>query len=384
MSFFGNGAINRVNIQSGVQALAQGAGQLFLLVFLLRAGVSIPAALLAQAAIVALRFVIRPALLPLAVRWGLKPLLIAGAVSMAAQYPILAEVHGVGPALAATCVAAAVGEVLYYVSANAYFAALGDVEHRGRQAAVGQALAAAAGVVAPLLGAWALVAVGPRWTFAGVAAVQALSTIPLLGLPNVAVARSAPGAWRAARPAVLLIAADGWFDASFIFVWQIALFVSLGQRYASYGGAMALAGLVGAVCGLVIGGHVDQGFGRRAVAIAYAAAAGVVLLRAVSLGAPWLAALANALGGLVMPLIVPPRSGATHNSAKASPCPLRGKMATEGGWDVGCFAACLVAAGLAQAGAPPWLGVLLALPAVGAGAGLLWRYYPPRSPRPGG
>ena len=57
-------------------------------------------------------------------------------------------------------------------------------------------------------------------------------------------------------------------------------------------------------------------------------------------------------------------------------------MATEGGWDIGCFAACLVAAGLAQAGAPPWLGVLLALPAIGVGASLLGRYYarPPSPP----
>ena len=382
MSFFGNGAINRVNMQTGVQALAQGAGQLFLLVYLLRAGVSVPAALLAQAAIVALRFAIRPALLPLAVRWGLKPLLITGAVGMAAQYPLLAEVRGVGPALVATCVAAATGEVLYYVSYNAYFAALGDVEHRGRQVAVGQALAAVAGVVAPLLGAWALVAVGPRWTFAGVALVQALSAIPLFGLPNVAVARTAPGAWAAARPAALLIVVDGWFDASFVFVWQIALFVSLGERYSTYGGTMALAGLVGAAFGLIIGGHVDLGRGRRSVAIAYAVAASVVLLRAGSLGAPWLATAANAAGGLVMPLIVPPLAGATHNMAKASPCPLRGKMATEGAWDVGCFAVCLLAAAMAKVGAPPWLGVLLALPAIGAGAGLLWRYYPPPATRP--
>jgi len=375
MSFFGNDAINRVNLQSGVQALAQGAGQIFLLVFLLRAGVSIPAALLAQAAIVALRFAIRPALLPLAKRWGVKPLLIAGAVTMAAQYPILGEVQGVGPALTALCIAAAIGEVLYYVSYNTYFAALGDNQYRGHQVAAGQALMAAAAVVAPLLGAWALLTVGPRWTFFGVALVQVLSVAPLLGLPNVAVGSSAPGAWRAARPAALLIAVDGWFDACFVFVWQIALFESLGESYSAYGGVMALAGLVGAVFGLVIGRSVDAGQGRRSVVIAYGAAAGVVILRAASLHQPWLAAAANALGGVVMPLVVPPLAAATHNIAKASPCPLRGKMATEGGWDVGCFAACLAAAALASLNAPPWLGVLLALPAIAAGAFLLGRYY---------
>jgi hypothetical protein len=380
MSFFGNDAINRVNLQSGVQALAQGAGQLFVLVFLLRAGVAIPQALLAQAAIVAVRFAIRPALLPLAVRFGLKPLLIAGGLAMAVQYLILPLVHGVGPALVALVAAAALGEVIYWVAYNAYFAALGDNEHRGHQVAAGQALAAAAGVVAPLIGGWALVTAGPVWTFAGVALVQALSVAPLLGLPNVAVAASAPGAWRASRPAALMVAADGWFDAAFFYIWQIALFVSLGESFTAYGGVMALAGLAGAAVGLAVGRHVDRGHGRRATIIAFGAAAAVVIFRAASLDRPWLAAIANAAGGMVMPLLVPPLAAATHNLAKSSPCPLRVKMATEGGWDVGCFGCCLAAAGLASLGAASWIGVLLALPAVAAGAWLLWRYYAPTKP----
>jgi hypothetical protein len=378
MSFFRNDAINRVNLQVAVQSLAQNAGGLFVLVFLLRAGVSVPHAFLAQAGIVAGRFVLRPALLPLARRVGLKPLLVAGAVAMAVQYPILAQVRGLGPAFLAFCAASALGEVFYYVSYNAYFAALGDVEHRGRQVAVGQAFSALAGVVAPVLGGWALVAAGPQWTFAGVALVQVASVIPLLGLPNVPVKASAPGAWRAARPAALLIAVDGWFDAAFLFVWQIALFRTLSESYTAYGGAMALAGLAGALAGLLIGHHTDLGHGRRSVSLAYAAAAAVVLFRAASLGSPALAAAANAAGGLIMPLLVPPLAAAAQNLAKAAPCTLRVMMATEGGWDIGCFAACLLAAALAAAHAPLWAGVLLALPAIATGWPLLLRLYPPR------
>ncbi|HEY0435341.1 MAG TPA: hypothetical protein VGC92_01790 [Phenylobacterium sp.] len=378
MSFFGNGAINRVNLQAGVQALAEGAGGLFLLVFLLHAGVSVPRALLAQAAIVAIRFAVRPALLPLAQRFGMKPLLVGGCVGMAVQYPILAGVHGVGPRLAVFCLAAALTEVAYYVSRNAYFAIAGDVKHRGHQVAVGQALAAAAGVVAPLAGAWGLVTVGPAWTFAAVALVQIVSVVPLLGLRNIHVPREAPGAWRAARPAAVLIGVDGWLDAGFIFIWQIALFLTLKESYAAYGGVMALAGFVGAACGMFIGRHVDLGHGRRAVLIGYGAAAAVTLFRATSLGSPWLAGIANAAGGLVMPLLVPPLSTITHNLAKASPCPFRNKMASEGAWDAGCFVTCLAAAGLAQLGAPSWSWVLLSLPAAAVGGRLLWRYFPKR------
>ena len=59
--------------------------------------------------------------------------------------------------------------------------------------------------------------------------------------------------------------------------------------------------------------------------------------RAASLRSPWLAVSANALGALVMPLLLPALGTATYNRDKASPCTLRFHMATEGGWDVGYF-----------------------------------------------
>jgi len=50
------------------QALAESAGGVFFFVYLLKAGLSVEAALLSQAAIFTLRFALRPAMLPLAVR----------------------------------------------------------------------------------------------------------------------------------------------------------------------------------------------------------------------------------------------------------------------------------------------------------------------------
>lgn len=376
LAFLRNDAVNRVNLHSGIQALAQGAGAVFFFVVLLRAGVSAPVALVAQAAIVAGRFVLRPAILPLAKRWGLKPLLICGALGYALAYPVLGAVRGVDATLVTLCIVVSLAEVFYWVSYNAYFAAIGDAEHRGHQVSAREALVALASVAAPLLGAWGLVTFGARWTFAVVGLVQASSALPLLGAPNVAIARSAPGTLRAARLGMGLSAADGWFDASYVFVWQIALYVALGQSVSAYGGAMAVAGLVGAACGLFVGRHVDAGHGRRAVLVGHAALAIVFLARAASVGSPWLAVAANALGGLALPLLSPVIGGAAYNLAKGSPCPLRFKMATEGGWDVGCLCACLVAAAIAASGASLAFAILLALPGVVAQALLLWRYYP--------
>jgi MFS transporter, DHA1 family, inner membrane transport protein len=191
----------------------------------------------------------------------------------------------------------------------------------------------------------------------------------------VAIPSEAPGAFAAARRGVALMVIDGWFDGYFIIVWQIGLFVSLGGSIAAFGGAMALAGLVGAACGLWLGRHIDAGHGRRAALIAGAAAAALVSLRAVSLAVPWLAVIANALGALFFPILIPVMGTALYNMAKSSPCPFRFQIATEAGWDIGCMASCLVAAALFTVGVPLGVTLLLALPGMAVGVWLLRRYY---------
>lgn len=381
MAFFRNGAVNRVTVHTSVVSFAQGAGGLFFFVFLLKAGVPVAIALLAQAATVAGRFVLRPALLPLAKRWGVKRLLIAGDLILACQYPMLAEVRGIGPALLGLIAISGVGEVFYWLNYNAYWAAVGDAEHRGHQVAFREALSAVIGIVAPLVGAGLLVSVGPRWGFGLVGLVQAAAVLPLLGAPDVPVKREAPGAFRAAGPVVPIMIADGWFDSCYLFVWQIALFVTLKQSFAAYGGAMALAGLVGAAGALWLGPHIDAGHGRRAVLIAYTLSVAIVLLRAASLRAPTVAVAANAASALLFPIMIPALVTVIANRSKASPCPLRFAMATEGGWDIGCFLACTTVAALFAAGAPLVIGVLLAIPATLAQGWRLWTMYPSRRGR---
>jgi hypothetical protein len=375
MAFLRNVAINRVIVHAGVKALAESAGGVFFFVYLLKAGLTVEAALLSQAAIFSFRFALRPAVLPLAVRFGIKPLYVAGTFLLALQYPLLTLVHGVGLSLAVVCAAAGVGELVYYLCGNAYWAVAGDIEHRGQQTAAREAVGAVVGIVGPLAGGAALATFGPGPVFAAVGLVQALAALPLLGLPNVAVQAKAPGAFRAARAGFVLVATDGWFDVCYIHVWQIALFLALAQSFESYGGAMALAGLAAAVAGLFLGRHIDAGGGRRAVTITYGLAALAVILRAASLGSPWLAIAANALGAMLWPLLGPTLGAASHNLAKTSPCAFRFHMGTEGGWDVGAVAASLTAAALVRLGAPLTIPLLMALLGVAGSVAFLRRYY---------
>jgi hypothetical protein len=375
MAFFANDAINRVNLHYAVQALAANSGGIFFFAYLLHAGVSVPLTLLAFASMIVGRFALRPLIIPLGKRWGLKPLVIVGVLLHAVQYPLLATVHGVGWPLVVYCAVGCPASALYWPTFHAYFAALGDAEHRGQQIGAREAAATAIGIVAPLVGAWALLTLGALPTFSVVALLQAVSALPLVGAPNVRPPLTAPGAYSAAREGAAMFMADGWMGAGIYQVWQVALFVSLGRNIAAYGGAVAFAALAGAVLGMLLGRHVDAGHGRRAVLVAYTGATVLALAEAFSFGSPWLAVGANALLAVVGNLIGAAMWTATYNLAQASPCPLRFNFATEGAWDVGCGGGVLAAAAISALGGSLGLSILLSLPGIAASVLLLWRYY---------
>ncbi|MDR3499170.1 MAG: MFS transporter [Parvibaculum sp.] len=376
MAYFRNSTINLLNLHYWIRSVAMTGGGAFFAIYLLKAGVSIPGVLVSVALILLGRFFIRPLIVRFAVRWGLRAMIVGGTLFGALQYPLLAEVHGVGLFLAAVIVVSSIGDTVYWTTYHAYFAALGDDEHRGQQIGVREAVVAVVGIASPLLVGWILVTFGPRAAFGVTAAVAMLSALPLLWTRDVKVAPEVPGAFRAALPGVLLFAADGWIAAGYVFVWQIALFTSLGENIMAYGGALALAALFGAVGSLTLGRHIDAGHGKQAVFLAFGTFALIVVLRAVATGNATVAVLANALGSLGACLYVPTLMTAIYTQAKRSPCSLRFHVATEAGWDIGGATGLLVAALLAACGAPLWVGILLSLAGVLANTVMLRRYYP--------
>jgi MFS transporter len=375
MAFFRNRTVNLLNLHYAIHGIALSGGAAFFAIYLLKRGIGIPGVCLVLALILAGRFVLRPMVVGLAARFGLQPMLVAGTLLSALQYPLLPAVHGAGLALAALIAMSSTGEMVYWTSYHAYFAALGDDEFRGRQVGAREAIAALVSIASPLATGWLLAAFGARVAFGTTSLVAALSALPILWTPNVEVARRAPGALRAALPGMLLFVADGWIVAGYWLVWQIALFISLGENFLAFGGALAFAALVGAIGGLTLGRHIDAGHGSRAVWYALGTLALIVLLRAVATGHAAFAVLANALGALGAGLYVPTMMTAVYTLAKRSPCVLRFHVASEGGWDAGGAGGLLVAAVATAAGLPLSVSILFSLLGIGASALLLRRYY---------
>ena len=367
MAYFRNNAVNLLNIHYAIHSIALTGAGAFFAAYLFKAGVSVPGVFLTFAAILTGRFLIRPMIIPLAARFGMRALIITGTLLSACQYPLLARVHGVGPALYAIIALGSVADTFYWPSYHAYFARVGDDEHRGHQISAREAIVALIGVVSPLLTGFLLVTFGPRIAFGITAVVVATSALPLLWTPAFKVASTATGAIRAAVPGVLLFMGDGFISGIYVFVWQVALFQSLHENFIAFGGALAIAAVVGAVGGLYLGRYIDSG-GRRAVFIACGSLGLVLLMRAAATHDPALAVFANAVSALGGCLYIPTMMTVVYTLAKSAPCTLRFHVATEAGWDMGGATGLVTAAVLAWSGAPLWTILLLGI------LGVAWQF----------
>jgi MFS transporter, DHA1 family, inner membrane transport protein len=135
----------------------------------------------------------------------LRATLVAGTLLGALQYPVVAEVRGIGAILLALIAIAAVGDMLYWTAYHAYFAALGDNKYRGHQIGAREAIAGVVGIISPVFAGWMLVAFGPQAAFGATSIITGLAALPLLGTPKVDVARHVPGVFKAALPGTLVL-----------------------------------------------------------------------------------------------------------------------------------------------------------------------------------
>ena len=350
---------------------------------MLRAGISAPLVFCAIAAMNVGRFALRPLVLPLARRFGVKPLLIAGTALEALVYVLLPNLHGPGGWLLLVIAVGSVGGVFYWTSYHAYYAAFGDGGARGAEIGARQAIMGIVNVAAPAIGGLALARAGPTIAFGLAALMQATALAPLLGVPSLSVAPEPRVGHGDYLWGALLQSTDGWMDAGFFYVWQVALFVRLGERFASYGGAMAIAGLLGAAASLTVGRLIDLGHGRAGTLLAYGLTGGSIVLQAASVGRPGWAVIANAFSAFAIALYAPGMMTRVYALGKASPCPLRFHIATEGGWDIGSGLGCLICAALIAGGASLSAAILTALLGASAAAAMLARDYgaPARSGR---
>ena len=376
MHYLSNAAVNRLTIFNGLMMLAWNFAGNFFLVFLLTRGFSPVAIFLAFAAQLGARLVLRPLVLLVTPRLGAGGALVLGNSLMALQYIVLARVDGLGFAFFLYCVVQALADSFYWTAYHAVYAHMGDDDHRGKQLGVRQALTILTGVLGPLAGGFAMDHFGAGVTFGLAAIIQTLALFPLLGLPKLAFARKAPhGAFKAGLSPAPFFFSDSWINLTLTLAWGIFLFGAAQKSFSSFGGAMALAGLVSGVGVLVLGRLIDNGHGHRATMLSGFLMAVDVVIRMVSGRGFATMCGVTAFGALLNTFYMPTLMTAFYNKVGNTPCPFRCMVVCESGWDLGGISASLLAAGLLTLGVPFWGVFAATLLGVGFQMMLLVRYY---------
>jgi MFS transporter, DHA1 family, inner membrane transport protein len=367
MKFFNNSTINRTYIHAGLQTFAENVGGIFVFVYLLKSGIPAPLVFAALSAIFLLRIIFRQSVVPVVKRIGLRNGLVLGTSMVAFSYLLLTRVNGVGPMLFVFIAFDGLSTSFYWTCHHAFVSKLGDNEHRGSQVSVREAINAAMGIVAPILGSFMLIYGGKGSAFFVAALIEGLAIVPLLGAPNPRIADHAVIDPASKKYAQRLFGADGVTTAFFFFTWIMALFQSLGENFGAFGGTIALASLVGAVASLLMGRFIDLGHHKRSVQIAYGAIALSIIFKALAFATPVAAIAATAFAAIAGPLYMPVLMARVYNMAKTSACPLRFQVAAEGAWDLGTGLGCLLAAGFLWAGLGYFWPLMLGLVGVGVG-----------------
>jgi len=368
--------IHRLALHAAISTLGAALSYAFSAVFLIHVGLAPAQVFLAFAAILVLRFVMRPLVLVAVPAVGLRRAFIFGSAVGALSCPVLALVDGVGPALGAYLLLSALGQVFYCTCYHVFFSGLGDTGRRGSQIGLFQALGALAACLGPGIGGVLLTFFGPWATFGTAFVVGLAAIVPIIGIAEPPLTRAPPkGAYAAARIGAWLYFTDGWMQVSLLTAWSIVMFQALGNRYDSFGGTLSLAALAGAIGGMLFGRFIDRGHGRKAVWINAAILAGGLVLRSLAVGhaaaVVAVAVGATLLSGLYLPSWMTP----AYNAAKSSPCMLRFQFAAEAGWDIGGALAGVIAALICFLKLPLAAAILLALPMVLLQALLLDRSY---------
>ena len=344
-------------------------GEGFSFAYLLKAGISTSVVLLCIAAMFASRLIFRMAVLPVALRFGLRNTLIVSVVVEGASYLLLPMVTGVGATLYLYLALWAASSSFYWTTYHAYVAQLGNNENRGAQVSAMEFFGMLAGSMAPLLMGFLLTWFNPWVGFGFIAFAMMMAAVPFLFGPHFDIATNATMEKSAMNRARLLMITDGIRSAATHFVWLIALFLTLKSNFVSFGGALALAGLTGAVMGLFVGKWIDIGKGVHAARIGYGAMIFSSVIKCLGFNIPWVAVTANAFYSAAWPSYATALNSQVYNLAMRSPCALRFHIIAEGGWDMGMAFGCGLAALMVHFG----FGFFwpLALGIVGCGLGYL-------------
>lgn len=263
--FFKNRDMNRLYVHWVIYFLAEGIGWIFVPIYFLQNGFSLPQVLMMVAAMMAFRILFRLFYIwfykYLQYKWGM----VFGMAMMAAAVALLPYVLESNYVLAAFLMLFSGGATFYWVGFHCLFSFVGESADRGKNVAMIYSMLVLAEAFVPLASGLIAAVFGFDYLFIAAGIIMIVSLIPLISVvvppePLTATLQESlkdphcrwGGGYHLAF---------GFLDMANVFLWRIAAFILIGDLVL-YGGTLSAGMLALALIHLIIGVYVDRGKGR--------------------------------------------------------------------------------------------------------------------------
>ena len=339
MGYLKNKQINLLNLHTGLYRFANSIFYIFGTVYFLKQGIPLHIALLIWSFTFIIRMTIRPFALILQETIGLKKSVILGTLFFPGVFIFLSQINGINIWFFLFPIYFAIADSLYWLPYHAYYAAMGDLEHRGKHIGTREALITVLTSIAPVLNGFLIKNIG-FWLVYIIAPIVMISAI----LPLLFANDCSPGEKMTYKKAFKKIDRKGFwlllgdsiaYNAN-QFLWPIVLFLLFGN-FVILGGLMSLEMFLVAILFLLLGHFIDNGKGIKIVWSAFILFIIVVLGRSFYVNDIKSILIFEVIAALMLCTYSSSLNTAFYNLAKKSHNTLWFHYFAEFGWDIGAF-----------------------------------------------
>jgi len=265
MSFFQNKAVNLLNIHIALIRLASLFSGIFVPVFLLQKGLSIPVICLFSALGSLIRIPARIFQVPLVKKIGIKPAVIIGIIGVGISYLFLTLAQGIDVYLWLYVIIGGIFSALYWQLFHYLFAHYGDNHERGQNVSMQIIFVELIQIIGPLLGA---IIINYQGFFSYtififlILFLAIIFILPLSKYPSIKNICSLSKAFKEENKYGMKISIlSSATEASYTYIWIIVIYLTLGELV-SFGSALTLGILISVILQAIIGKYIDKGKGK--------------------------------------------------------------------------------------------------------------------------
>jgi MFS family permease len=341
VGYIKNKQINLLNLHTSLVRFAVNVISIFGIIYLIKQGIPIYFAFLFWSLTYIIRILVRPFSLRLQEYLGLKKGLILGTLFYAGIFPILSQIDGIGIWLYFFVIYLGISDTLYWLPFHSYYAALGDVEHRGKHIGVREALTTIFSAIAPFFGGLLITQVGFWATYAVAGTIMLIASIPIFLSTDCS-----PGeemTFKKARKELdmrgfWLLFGDSLLYAFHGFLWPVVLYLIV-QNYIVMGGFISFEMILIALLFLLLGHYFDRGKGKNIINTSFILFTILILGRSFYVQSTESIMVFQILAAFALCFHLSCASPIFYNLAKKSHNTLWFHFLGEIGWDIGAFLA---------------------------------------------